>query len=324
MRVEWSAMVVALMALVVLAVVAGVAVLARRSGHDELHSVRSYHAAVGTMERLPSRATAVSPSPRRTIAVDDPEGETDDGVGRRVPTGPGGRVGGGRVVPPARLVFDDAVPIDPSSHLAASGSPFHRRGRSRDPALEAMSRRGRSGTSVVAVMVLVLLVGALVYIGVHHSSNRPSAASHPSHAANTAPAATRGSGHTATGHTGAAGRAAASKRRKTQTVTPPTPAQLTSVTSTATTATYAIGSSSFSITVHAAQTCWVGATAQPAGTLLWEGLLQPGGSKSIAASGTTVVVLGAAGASMTVNGVPVVIPTPSGTPFTATFQPSAT
>ena len=61
------AMLVVLVALVILALLAGVALLARRSGGDELDSVRSYHAAVGTMERLPTRSVATNLGPETAL-----------------------------------------------------------------------------------------------------------------------------------------------------------------------------------------------------------------------------------------------------------------
>jgi hypothetical protein len=320
-----GAMLVVLVALVIVALLAGVALLARRSGGDELDSVRSYHAAVGTMERLPTRSVATALAPRRPFDIDDPDDGADGGIGPSAPmtgygAGAGGRGGvggsldsGRQVVRPGRLMFDDASPLDPSVPLSGSGVPIRRERRMRNSALESMNRGSRPGTGVLIVVVLVLFVGALAYIGSRHSGHRPTASqtasSHP---------ATRSAGGTR--HKGAT-----SPRRKAHRApSPAKPTQLVAVSATAQTATYAVSSAVFSVTVHASQTCWVQATSEPAGTVLWQGLLQPGGSQVINATGMTVVELGAAGASMTVGSVPVLIPRASVTPFTATFQPSTT
>ncbi len=327
MGLEWSAMLVVLVALVILALLAGVAVLARRSGGDEIDSVRSYHAAVGTMERLPTRSVATALAPRRPFDIDDPNEAAGAGFGAPGPStgnasgGDGDGAGGsGGLRPPAlrppRLMFDDASPLDPTTPLSGSGAPIRRDRRMRNSALQSMNRRSRPVNAVLIVVVLILLVGALAYIGSRHSGHRPPASSTAtSRPAPPATTAAGGSGH----------RSASSRRGKVHHTPPPAkPTQLAALSSTAQTATYSVGSAPFSVTVHASQTCWVQATSEPAGTVVWQGLLQPGGSQVIKATGVTVVELGAAGASMTVDNLPVLIPTASVTPFTATFQPSAT
>lgn len=320
-------MVLVLVALVILALLAGVAVLARRSGGDEIDSVRSYHATVGTMERLPTRSVTTALAPRRPFDIDDPDEAADDRFGAPGPR-TGNPTGGDRVAAggpsgprppalrPARLMFDDASPLDLTAPLSGSGAPIRRDRRKRNSALESMNRRSRPVNAVLIVVVLVLLVGALAYIGSRHSGHRPpassTATSRPAHPA-TKPAG--GTGH----------RGTSSRRGKVHHTPPPAkPTQLAALSSTAQAATYSVGSAPFSVTVRASQTCWVQATSEPAGTVVWQGLLKPGGSQVIKAAGVTVVELGAAGASMTVDNLPVLIPPASVTPFTATFQPSTT
>ncbi len=329
MRLEWSSMLVVLVALVILALLAGVTLLTRRSGGAELDSVRSYHAAMGTMERLPTRSVATAPATRRPFDIDDPDNGADARIGPPEPetghaSGAGrtagvvvGSSGSGRpVVPPARLMFDDASPLDPSVpvRVAGSGGPLGRERRTRNSALESMNRRSRPASAVLVVVVLVLLVGSLAYIGSRHSGQRPpasqTASSHP--------------GSSAAGGTRHGGASSSRRQKVHQAPPPPKPTQLVAVSATAQTATYRVISAPFSVAVHVAQTCWVQATSEPAGTVMWQGLLQPGGSQVINGTGVTVVELGAAGASMTVDGVPVLIPRASVTPFTATFQPGAT
>ncbi len=66
------------------------------------------------------------------------------------------------------------------------------------------------------------------------------------------------------------------------------------------------------------------ATVVSTGATLWTGTLQAGANQVIQATGTVKVELGAPGATLTVDNVPVTFPTPQHTPFVATFQPSVT
>jgi hypothetical protein len=78
------------------------------------------------------------------------------------------------------------------------------------------------------------------------------------------------------------------------------------------------------VTVTAStQPCWIQLTSAASGTTLWSGTIQTGHSQIIQASGTTSLDLGALGSVVTVNGIPVVFPTPLVVPFEATFTPGA-
>jgi hypothetical protein len=92
--------------------------------------------------------------------------------------------------------------------------------------------------------------------------------------------------------------------------------------STAVSAVYPVADNSYRVAVSVAGPCWVLATAVSTGATLWTGTLQAGATQVIPATGTTKVELGALGATLTVDNVPVTFPTPQRTPFVATFQPS--
>jgi hypothetical protein len=85
-----------------------------------------------------------------------------------------------------------------------------------------------------------------------------------------------------------------------------------------------VADNSYRVAVSVAGPCWVLATAVSTGATLWTGTLQAGATQVIPATGTTKVELGALGATLTVDNVPVTLPTPEHTPFEATFQPSLT
>jgi hypothetical protein len=93
--------------------------------------------------------------------------------------------------------------------------------------------------------------------------------------------------------------------------------------STASTAVYTIDAASFQVTVGATGPCWVDAVDRLTGSTIWTGTLAAGASQVIAGSGPVSVELGAPAATLTVDGAPVVFPSPLRSPFTATFQPSA-
>jgi hypothetical protein len=189
-----------------------------------------------------------------------------------------------------------------------------------------MNHRPRRGTAVAAAVVVVLLVGALAFLGRGHSkpvahshtgatstvsATTPTTGSDPGRTTSTSPAPTRHGSH--------------DKKHSKQSTTPTTlPTQIVALTSTSASATYPVTSTSYSLTVSASAPCWVLATVAATGSTLWTGTLQAGASQVIEATGTTTVELGAPSATVKVDSVPVVFPEPAHSPFVATFQPTAT
>jgi hypothetical protein len=308
--------------------------LIRRPRSHDLHSVRSYHSALGTLEHLSDR---VGPSTARPFdrtggpaeghVADAPAGDgRAEGDGTTPGTGPGPT----RAVPPVRiwgrddvpdpdapLIFDDARPIDRyRSSTAGGGVPAVRSGRAQKMALDSMNHRPRRKAAVVLVAAALVFFGALAYIG----SRRSNTSAHP-----TPSSTTRTTGPASTSTTaGSANRGNADKTKTKTKVTPTTlPSRIVASSSTASSATYPVGSNSFQITVTATGPCWIDASTLASGSTLWTGSLQAGNVQVIQATGPTTVQIGAASVSFTVGTVPVVLPTPFHTPFVATFQPVA-
>ncbi|HLH28057.1 MAG TPA: DUF4115 domain-containing protein [Acidimicrobiales bacterium] len=312
--------------------------LARRGSASELQSVRSHQGAMATMERLESRALAgdgppPSPSPPPSTvpppstSPQPPTSPPSSPLAEEAATGarpaagsgsvrtrpPGTGPVGRPVVRPARLVFDDASLPD-SRPQGPVG--VRRERRVEQHALASMNREPRQVSSYLVVLVLAVLAAALAYLAVHHPAHRSAA-----RASTSSSAGHRGtSSGTGPSRTGATSRRGAPRRSSPAPA--PRPSRLLPSSATAGTATYTLPVAAYTLSVSASQTCWVQATSQPSGTVLWEGLLGGGASRSVPATGQTVVVLGASGASMTVNGVPVVLPAPAATPFRATFVPA--
>jgi hypothetical protein len=102
------------------------------------------------------------------------------------------------------------------------------------------------------------------------------------------------------------------------------PPQIVALQTTDTTASYPAPSASYQVNVTAStQPCWIQATSAATGTTLWAGTIQTGDSQIIQATGTMVLDMGALGPVVTLNGVPVVLPTPLNVPFEATFTAGA-
>jgi hypothetical protein len=290
-------MFVALIAVVVVVVGAVVAKLTWRPSNDEVHSVNDYHSALGTIGDL---------------------------ARRNPPPGAGGSDRTQEQMPlharsETPLVFDDdrvtgSTPNVPSSDPA----PIFRSDRARRQALSSMNHRPRRWVLATGVLVVLLVFGALAYVGSHRNSNHPtkkstSASTHASAAVNTTSSHPR------------AATATTKPKAKPKPPTPTTaPPQIAALTSTATTATYPAPASTYQVTVTAStEPCWIQLTSADSGATLWSGTIETGDSQIIQASGTTSLDLGALGSVVTVNGVPVVLPTPQVVPFEATFTPGA-
>jgi|SRR3984957_9731644 hypothetical protein len=292
-------MLVALIAVVVVVVGAVVAKLTWRPSNDEVHSVNDYHSALGTIGDLARR----NPPP---------------GAGGSDRTQEHKPLHARSETP---LVFDDdrvtgATPSVPSSDPA----PIFRSDRARRQALSSMNHRPRRWVLATGVVVVLVVFGALAYVGSHRNSNHPtkkstSPSTHASAAVNTTSSHPRAT--TATTKP----KAKSKSKPPTATTAPP---QIAALTSTDTTATYPAPASTYQVTVTAStQPCWIQLTSADSGATLWSGTIETGDSQIIQASGTTSLDLGALGSVVTVNGVPVVFPTPLVVPFEATFSPGA-
>lgn len=296
--------------LVLVVVVAVAVALVRRPRGDDVHSVRDYNHALGTLEHLSER---IGPPTVRPIARQATvEGRPGGGVERVVPPVP---VRGSDEFPDpdAPIVFDDARPLD-RTRIGESAPPA-RSDRAQRMALDSMNHRRRGGTGIVIAVLVVAVFGALALIGSNHSHT----SSHSSTTTSTG-SSTRTSG--ATGST-------STTRPKPTTTTRPTPTTLptqfvaTTTSSSGTSATYTVPNATYQITATGTGSCWVQVDSAATGATVWAGELSAGTVQNVQASGTTTVQFGTPTLTLAVNTIPVVLPNPLRTPFTATFAPSA-
>jgi hypothetical protein len=335
---------------VVLVLVAVVAVLAmRRPRADDLHSVRSYHSALGTLEtfadrmdqsppevvaqadrsseghvrpRFYSRATADAPAAPDGSPVDP--GDVERAGGRASTPHPGippsippVPTGGSAELPDpgVPLRFDDAPPIDHQRRGAGLPAQGLRMDRAQRHALDSMNHRPRRITTVMIVVAALVLFGVLAYVG----SRRTGSTNH-GHAVATATTTGRSTtSHPAQNHRGGG---ATKHEHKVSPTTTTVPKQIVALTSTPTSATYPVGEATYKVTLNTTGPCWVQAITVETGSTLWEGTLQAGQVQVIPASGPVTVELGASAATLKIDNIPVVLPVPLHTPFVARFQPS--
>lgn len=175
-----------------------------------------------------------------------------------------------------------------------------------------MSRRPRRGAGVALVVVAVAAFAALAFVGSRRSHP-------PAHGSATATTHARSVTATTVHHAQTGRRAT---RSNTTTTTAPSKIVALTSSSTGTAATYSVGSATFTVLISASGPCWVDVTTVATGATVWTGTMQAGGTRSVRATGATTVELGATGASITVDGTPVVLPTTMHAPFIATFQPA--
>ncbi len=289
--------------LVVLVVVAVAVVLVRRPRGDDVHSVRNYNHALGTLEHLSER---IGPPTVRPIARHVVPGGAREPVVPPVPV----RGTDGFPDPDAPIVFDDARPLDRTRASGGDARSGPRSDRAQRMALDSMNHRRRGGTGIVVAVVVVALFAALAVLGAHRSHPRAHTSTTTGRRSQGAVATTRPRPARSTPTT-----------RPTPT-TLPTRFTATTTSSTGTSATYTVPNASYQITATGTGSCWVEVDSA-SGSTVWAGELSAGTSQNVQASGTTTVQFGTPTLSLSVDTVPVVLPSPLRTPFVATFTPSA-
>jgi len=306
---------IAVVAVVVVAVGAVVARLTWRSNADESHSVRNHQSALGTMEHLADRPSVrvLGTPDEASTPTGSPSVHVQDRLGPpRVPPVPV-REDDGFPDPRGPIVFDDARPSDRYRRSPEAAADGFRSERARRQALESMNHRPRRLTITVVVVVLVAGFGVLAVVGSHRSNHRPTST------ATTAPTV----GHPGTTQPSATSVVRPKKSPRTTTTTTTTPTQIVAVTSTASAATYSTGDTAYVVSLTATGACWVDATNRATGTTVFAGTMTAGTNQVLRTTGTMTVDLGTPTVSMTLNGIPVVLPTPLQSPFVATFSPVA-
>ncbi|MHB1710879.1 MAG: DUF4115 domain-containing protein [Acidimicrobiales bacterium] len=310
-----------------------------RPNPDETHSVRDYTTALGTMRHVSERVSQLSGSaPKGPGGLTGPPAQvsphsvhiTDREAGESAhpvhpdPAAPPGtpRIGRAGSVPEVEgvPVFEDGVQPDPVDYTAVMQlAPEFRSERARKQVMHSMDHRERRGAMSVLVVVVVAAVGVLAYVGSHRSGHHAAVNPRSSIVSSQHPSA--GPGRTAARVPKSSHRR--SLRPRTTTTTRP-PSRLVATSSTGATAVYPVGAGSYTVVITASGACWVDAIVASSGATAWTGTLQPGSSQVIHATGAMNVELGAFGATMSVDNVPVVFPTPYQAPFTAMFEPVST
>jgi type II secretory pathway pseudopilin PulG len=328
-------------------VIAGIALALRwRSSSDEQHALRHYQHALDTLRTVSDRLESTRPAEaENSRTVREAAGPTPEArpapVPRPVPASRSVRSTSSRVVPatsPDRenridrgnhhdengnpgpgttpgghhepvLVFeDDVAPSSPGSGGAPTLATPNRVTR------QALQRSAKPPSRVPAVMFLMLLailivVGIVVVLQKNHHTTAPTVHT------NTTPT----THHTKT-----------TTRTTTPTTSPPTStvpqtlqAEPASVTPEG--ATYAAPNVPYTVDLSSSGACWVYATLESTGAVVWTGVLEAGQTQTLSASGQLDVKFGHANSvTVTMNGIPVAYPSPYDAVFMMQFVPQST
>ena len=301
--------------IVVIVVIVGVTigVMLRRRSHDDVHSVEHYHRQLHTLEEMrahPSRqdgngqSTYPTPAFRvgtSTVRLTDP----DNPLVPPVPPPPVSN-------PEQPVKFADASdglaeglgseePNQASERAAVAVATSTKSAKGEERAINAINHRPRRlGAPLAAIGAVIVLVAVLIVTGLHTTS--------PQHHGTAATVTT-----TTTTH--------ARKTHHATTTTTAVPVVSSPSAATNHDATYQVADASYSLGLSATTgECWVQATDDNSGTVLFTGLLNSGQSQTVSATGSVTVIAGAPNAfSATVNGSPVSLPPGFQAPFTLKF-----
>jgi hypothetical protein len=339
----------ALVAVCVVAVVVGAGSAVWRRVADERRSVADYHRTLDTLRRVEgSRASALSAPPSVGRGPDvrapatppssaaRPAGDRGAGLstgGERwrptwarssadeptvaVPltgTTPPAAEARGSVTPPTgpspRLVFDDLARPEPLAPAPVRDGP-EAQGLAGD-------RRGSRGSAPRLLQVATGAVAAVVVAGLvvlftvprhHGSTSRERLAARREASAGSA----SGTGSTA-------GKPAAHHKSR---VSTPAPQVVVPTSATRYQGTVTVPAGSYQVDVSVTAPCWVEATETTTGTDVWSGVLTAGESHLYTLSGPVLLEIGAADASLTIDGTPVALPTGYQVPYDLHLQPAA-
>ena len=281
------------------------AVVARvtwRRPADERHSIQSHQQTLDTLRAMSDRRPVSQRDNATVPRPDTPSGapvrsaRTRTGPPHAVPARAKGPGGNGV----DDLVFvDEAAPGRPGEiprlspltlpgGLTRPGRGHRRQGAS----------RGRSTPRllplVAAVAVLAVVIGAAVALAPSHPSKANTALHRPSTKSKSCTTAPR--------------------------TTVPPPAQVHASSSTSSTAVYGAPATSYTVALQATGPCWVEATTAATGNVVWTGTMTPGQTRSVPATGSLILRLGAPqDVRITLNGSPVVLPAGYQSPFDMRF-----
>jgi hypothetical protein len=259
-----------------------VSMLVRRRGSREAQSVAGYRQALDVLGQVAGAERGA----RR-------HGSSGSGLPKGEPDEPGEAA-------PSRLDVDTATGRGRSS--AARGRVRAHRDRS----LLVMERPARRlGAPLAALLVIVVVGGAAAYLIVRaHHVTHPPKQSASAHSLRHTPA---------------------KKRQKSgpQTTTTTGPPRYTAVSSTGSSSVYAPVTSTYSLRIGATNAdCWMSVTSATGVTVLAQ-TFAPGASASLSLTGHSSILLGAPrAAKVSIDGVPVVLPSGIAGPYTITLSPA--
>lgn len=285
-------------AVVVVAVTA--ALLTKRMGRNDVHSVEGYHRSIHTLESINAHPAA------HGVAA-----EVNDGAKAVFPES-AIRIGGSAsvrvtdarpVVPPVPppvnrdtpVTFDDAGPPPPPV--------LHEPVGNRDKAMGSINHRPRRlAAPATAVAVVIVLVVVLLLTGSHTVAPPPH--HHGRSSSNNVTLPKTGPGATAT-----------------NTTSTTAPKVVVPQAGTADSATYDVAGATFTLAFSATSgLCWVDVTNSTSGATLFEKTLEPGEQHTLAVTGPVTVAIGAPTVlGVLVDGSAVALPTGFRTPFTMRF-----
>jgi len=296
-----------------------------RRGGDERHSVSDYHQTIETLRHLAERNAAngvrgSSASSGSSSGAGVQAGPRNGSGGALAPTAARSGTLISRSGGPGRAAFQDDSPASVSAPSGGSASStvsqvalrraFYQRRRGGLPS----GRPEISGRGILVAAVVVALI-ALVAVGVAIAPSHPSHKKAGSTASSSATSASNRSSNAGTPATRPG--SSSGGRRPTTTV----PSSLQATTSSTTSADYQAPGTSYTLTLSASGACWVLAQATSSGSVLWTGTLEAGQTQQILATGSVSLRLGAAFVvNVSVNRVPVVLPSDHGSPFDLNFQ----
>lgn len=276
------------------------ALLTRRMGRNDVHSVEGYHRSIHTLESINAHPAAHGEAAGTDLGVKPPFPESAIRVGgsasvrvtdARPPVPP--------VPPPvtdpdAPVTFDDAGTPPPVVHEPVGN---------RDKAMGSINHRPRRlAAPATAVAVVIVLVVVLLLTGSHTVAPLPRHHGGSSSSHVTLPKVDPGPTVTNT----------------TSTTSPPV---LVPLSGAAGSATYDVAGTNFTLAFSATSgLCWVDVTNSTSGAMLFEKTLEPGEQQSLAVSGPVTVVIGAPTVlGVLVDGRAVALPSGYRTPFTMHF-----
>jgi type II secretory pathway pseudopilin PulG len=345
--VEWATVTAGLIVAGIV-VIAGIAFALRwRSSSDEQHALRHYQHALDTLRTVSDRLESTrSPEAENNRTMREPAGPAPESrpasVSRPVPASRSVRTTSSRVVP-ARSGSDSEIRTDPGINHDENGNPGpgSMPGGPHEPAFvfeddeasstplsggaptmatsnrvtrQALQRSSKPPSRVPAVMFLMLVailivVGVVVVLQKNHHTTAPTV-------------------HTNTPTT------THQTKTTTQTTTPTTSPPSSTVPQTLQAepasvtpqgATYAAPNVPYSVDLSSSGACWVYATLESTGAVVWTGVLEAGQSQTLSASGQMDIKFGHANSvAVTMNGIPVAYPSPYNAVFMMQFVPQST